>query len=109
MHNVNDALIRAARNYLDITWDDPAGDEKLAGILSRGMEYLDGKAGKDQDYDQETNARALLFDYCRYARANALEEFDANFIHDITALRLSVIAENTININGEIINGDDGV
>ena len=32
-----DELLPGVKNNQDITWDDPAGDEKLAGIISRGM------------------------------------------------------------------------
>lgn len=33
-------LLPGVRNYLDITWDDPAGDRKLVGIILRGMDYI---------------------------------------------------------------------
>ena len=44
-------LLEAVRNYLDITWEDYAGDEKLLGIISRGIKYLDGVAGVTLDYE----------------------------------------------------------
>lgn len=81
-------LLTDARNYLDITWEDPETDKKLAGILLRGMKYLDSKAGAELDYLEEEQPRALLFDYARYARANALDEFEGNYLHDLLALHL---------------------
>lgn len=36
-------LLEDVRNYLDITWDDPKGDEKLQGMIKRGMASLAGK------------------------------------------------------------------
>ena len=33
-------LLEEVRNYLDITWDDPKGDEKLRGMIKRGMASL---------------------------------------------------------------------
>lgn len=86
-------LLSDVRNYLDITWDDPVGDKKLAGIILRGMAYIDARAGAVMDYTEENSARSLLFDYCMYARSGALHEFEVNYLHDLTALRLSQIPE----------------
>jgi len=81
-------LLADTKNYLDITWEDEATDKKLSGILRRGMNYLDDKAGASLNYLEEGNTRALLFDYVRYARANALDEFEDNYLHDLLALNL---------------------
>ena len=82
-------LLDAVKNYLDITWVDPSGDQKLTGIISRGMAYLDSIAGTTMDYVIESKARELLFDYCRYARSNALSEFQTNYLHEILSLQIS--------------------
>jgi hypothetical protein len=84
-------LLSDVRNYLDITWDDPAGDRKLVGIILRGMDYIDARAGKEMDYMEEGAARALLMDYCMYARSGAIHEFGTNYLRDLTALRISQI------------------
>lgn len=81
-------LLADAKNYLDITWEDGETDRKLAGILRRGMERLDKYAGAVLDYEAEGQPRELLFDYARYARASALDEFETNYLHDILALHL---------------------
>lgn len=88
MSEVNSQLLAAARNYLDITWDDPEGDRKLSGILGRGMKYLDGIAGRELDYSDEDKPRELLFDYARYARSNALDEFQGNYLHELLSLQI---------------------
>lgn len=85
----NSELMSAARNYLDITWDDPEGDKKLSGILDRGMKYLDAIAGHALDYTSEGKPRELLFDYARYVRSNALDEFQGNYLHELLALQIS--------------------
>jgi hypothetical protein len=82
-------LLEAVRIYLDITWDDPAGDEKLTGIIARGMRYLDGVAGEALDYSIEDKPRELLMDYCRYVRSNALDEFQTNYLHELLSLQIS--------------------
>ena len=81
------ALLSAVKNYIDITWTDAGTDTKVTGIIARGMAYLDHIAGAEQDYTVEGLARALLFDYCRFARENALDEYDEAFIPELIMLR----------------------
>lgn len=85
-----DQLLTAVRNYLDITYEDAETDQKLIGIIKRGENYIDDAAGTAQDYEKEGAARALLFDYCRYARNNVLELFSVNFQAELIALRMGV-------------------
>lgn len=84
-----EGLLEAVRNYLDITWVDPAGDEKLSGIIARGIRYIDGIAGSGMDYTAEDKPRELLFDYCRYVRSNALDEFQKNYLHELLSLQIA--------------------
>ena len=56
-----DGLLEAVKNYLDITWDDPDGDNKLSGIIMRGMQYLNKVAGQELDYTAEDKPRELLW------------------------------------------------
>jgi len=80
-------LLEPVRNYLDISWTDPAGDQKLTGIIARAMSYLDLKSGVTLDYSIEDLPRALLMDYCLYARSNALDEFDVNYLSMLLSLQ----------------------
>jgi hypothetical protein len=80
-------LLEAVKNYLDISWTDEAGDEKLSGIIARGMKYLDETAGHALDYTKEEKPRELLFDYCRYVRSNALEKFQENYLSELLRLQ----------------------
>ena len=82
-------LLEAVKNYLDITWEDPAGDEKLSGILARGIKYINSVAGAELDYIVEDKPRELLFDYCRYVRSNALDEFQNNYLHELLSLQIA--------------------
>lgn len=81
-------LLNAAKNYLDITWQDADTDTKLTGILERGIAYLNRIAGVEQDYTAEGDAKALLFDYARYVRSNALDEFLTNYLSELLALQM---------------------
>lgn len=81
-------LLQAVRNYLDITWADDAGDEKLSGIITRGIKYINNVAGAELDYSVEDKPRELLFDYCRYVRSNALEDFQENYLPELLSLQI---------------------
>lgn len=81
-------LLASAKNYLDMTWEDTAGDTKLSGILSRGITYLDHRAGVELDYADGTEAQGLLFDYARYVRANALQGFETDFLSELLRLHI---------------------
>ena len=83
-----DGLLDAVRNYLDVTWTDDAGDEKLSGIIARGMKYLNSVAGAELDYTVEDKPRELLMDYCRYVRSNALDEFQTNYLPELLTLQI---------------------
>lgn len=82
-------LLTALKNYLDVTWEDEAGDLKLSGLLARGIKYLNKVAGAELDYSVEDKPRELLFDYVRYARSNALNEFQTNYLHELLTLQIS--------------------
>lgn len=99
MSALPEGLLTAVRNYLDITWEDVAGDEKLSGIIARGIKYINSVAGAELDYTVEDKPRELLFDYCRYARSNALDEFQGNYLHELLSLQIAqevkdYVAEN---------------
>lgn len=83
-----EGLLEDVKNYLDITWVDYAGDDKLSGIIARGMKYIDNVAGAAMDYTVEDKPRELLFDYCRYVRSNALNEFQTNYLHELLSLQI---------------------
>lgn len=95
-------LLSDVRNYLDITYDDLETDQKLTGIIERGKVYLDNIAGVQQDYDNESTSRQLLFDYCRYVRNNALEYFEGNFKTELLTLRIGVQADDYAKSQGYI-------
>lgn len=81
-------LLADVKNNSDITWEDKDTDKKLTGIIKRGISYLNNKAGAELDYFIEGQPRSLLFDYTRYARANALDEFAINYQHELLSLHL---------------------
>lgn len=82
-----EGLLEAVRNYLDITWVDADGDKKLIGIIARGMKYINNVAGETCDYTVEDKPRELLFDYIRYVRSNALNEFQSAYLSELLSLQ----------------------
>lgn len=81
-------LLDDVKNYLDITWDDQAGDQKIMGMIRRGMAAVKGKIG-ECDFFEETQERALLFDYVMYARAGEISQFWENYKSDIISLQIA--------------------
>lgn len=95
-------LLGAVRVYLDITWSDAAGDEKLSGIIARGMKYLDSVAGDELDYLADDKPRELLFEYCRYVRSGALNEFQNNYLPELLSLQHQKEVERYLAKNTEL-------
>lgn len=82
------------KNYLGITWDDRGTDKKVAEIIASG-EHKVMKLTNSQkpDFYTVSNARSMLFEYCRLAWAGVPEKFDEIFKADIVGARLESILE----------------
>ena len=87
--DINGELLDEVKNFLDITWNDEAGDKKIVGFIRRGMKRIDELCGKEFDYssDDDAEAKELLLNYVMYARSNALDEFFKNYQTDIIYLQ----------------------
>lgn len=92
MANLPEGLLNAVKSYLKITWQDDAADAEITGYINRGMARLQQIAGAPLDFTAEEQPRALLLDYCRYARSQALEVFEKNFQAELLDLHLSMQA-----------------
>ena len=84
---VSAELLSDIKNYLDITWDDTATDDKLKTLIAGGSTYLRGKCVADLNFEIDDLPRTLLFDYVRYARDSALDIFENNYISLILAMQ----------------------
>ena len=62
-------------------------DEKLTGIIARGMKRIDEIAGESLGLHDEDAPRALLMAYCMYDRANALDDFEKNYLSELLDLQ----------------------
>lgn len=81
-------LLDDIKNYLDITFSDEAYERKLTGIIERGADYLSEIAGVNLLFRKENRERQLLMDYCRYANANCIEDYERNFHSELLLLRI---------------------
>lgn len=87
MSGVCAGLLADVKNLLDITWADPATDNKIRALMEDGMFYLDNKAGRAGDFTAPGFRRTLLVEYVRYARDNALDVFETNYRDMILAMQ----------------------
>lgn len=83
-----EGLLKDVKSYLDITWVDVTTDIKVTGIIERGIKYIDRIAGSAMNYTVEDKPKELLLDYCRYARSNALDMFQNNYLHELLSLQI---------------------
>ena len=82
-----DELLADVKNYMNITWDDQATDRKICDLIKNGIAYLDLKRGAPANYAEAGLPRTLLFDYVRYARDEALDVYENNYLSLIVAMR----------------------
>lgn len=70
-----DELIR----YLNFDWADEDFREDINQSMIRGKDYLEWIAGEKIDFEKDTLAKSLLFDWVRYSVAQALDEFSTDY------------------------------
>lgn len=94
-------LLSDIKDYLNISWEDERTNKNLTGMMKRGMKRLRDIAGVSSlDFTEESLARELLLDYCRYANSHALEMFEINFIGELQSLHFEYQAVASEEIEG---------
>ena len=86
-------LLRDLRIYLNITWEDAELDKKIMGLAARGMVAIDRDGGQEYNYLQEAPPRQLLFDFVRYGRDDALEQWRINFGPELRTLAADTLVK----------------
>lgn len=84
---VTETLLQTVKDSLGISWQDDMGDRKLAVIIENGCAYISDKMGAAADFEQAGYARTLLLEYARYARDEALDVFENNYLSLLLAAR----------------------
>lgn len=98
---VSESLLQMVKTRLGITWQDEDTDRNLERIIEDGCAYIDSKIGAAADYEQAGYPRTLLMEYARYARDEALDVFENNYL----ALLLAARDERQVQDCGEEIYG----
>lgn len=80
-------LLDDIKSSLNITWSDKATDDRVGGFIRSGIAFLNKKCGCEADYLSEGYPRMLLFEFVRYARDNALDVFEDNYLSWILAMQ----------------------
>jgi len=93
-------LLPDVKNYLNVTWDDPDGDRKLTGIISRGMAYMQRRTSRPLGFEEGTLERALLLNYCMYDIANALDQFGKNYKEDLITFNVDEAVNAAVDAAG---------
>ncbi len=94
---VSAELLADVKNNLNITWNDQATDDKIRSLIAAASGYLDGKGGAVLDYEADGLPRTLLMEFVRYARDEALDVFENNYM----ALLLAMQNERAVNAYAE--------
>lgn len=85
-------LLSEIKNHLGITWDDKGTDRKVSEMISQGefkiMKLINSTR---DDFYTESDARNMLFEFCRLSWAGVPEKFDELYRSDIVGARLSNI------------------
>lgn len=90
------ALLADVKNYLNITWDDTATDEKVRGLIASATVYLDSKGGGTLDYESDGLPRTLMMEYARYMRDEALDVFENNYTSMILAMQNERLVQSSV-------------
>lgn len=81
------ALLPMIKAYLQITWEDEQTDARITGLIEDGIVYIDRLLGEAGDYENPGQPRTLLKEYVRYARDEALDVFENNYLQLINELQ----------------------
>ena len=100
-------LLADVKNHLNITWDDEATDNKIRGFIAAAMAYLNEKGGSVLDYDADGLPRTLMMEFVRYARDEALDVFENNYMALILNMqnlqvKFSLFYKNTLHIHSNL-------
>ena len=83
------AILEKVKTQLDISEGDYSQDEKINLIIEEGKARLrkTNPSLTDEDFENPTQERFLLLQYCLYAFSNAAEMFFVNYSAEILLLR----------------------
>ncbi len=93
MMKCNDKLLSDVKIFLGITWEDKDTNKQVSEMIQSGMHKIVALTGEDPSgFEQPSERKTLLYEYCRLSRAGVPEKFEEFNKGDIVRLRLAAIA-----------------
>lgn len=78
-------MLEYIKRKLHKQWCTKEEEARLNDYIQEGKEYLE-RYDPAIDWDRDNFARSLLTSYVMYTEANALDDFQANYLPDILSL-----------------------
>ena len=89
--------LATVKNELQITYDDPAVDDRICGIMTRAESHVRELIAAEADSELTGTEEQLFLDCCRYIFNGAFEAFDTNLLGTINQCRAKRLAETKQN------------
>lgn len=81
-------FLEEAKREVDVTWYDEDTNNKISGYIENGVEVLQNDVGTSINFYEDSEAKALLKTYIRYAWNKSEEFFITNNIERILKLEV---------------------
>ena len=81
------------KSYINFTWEDSAKEARIKSFIASSIQYLNGIAGVEIDYDKDLLARDLLKNRVLYYDAQAVDDFAKNYNGLLEELRIAYLAD----------------
>lgn len=86
---MDEQLLVALKDNLQITWDDEYTNRTLLRHITNAKTFLNDLCETTFTFEEGTKAYELLLERCRYAWNNAVDEYEPNFRRDLQRLILN--------------------
>lgn len=88
---VDSALLEEVKSYINFTWEDSAKEQRIEKYIESSIQYLNGIAGAEIDYDRDLLARDLLKNRVLYYDSQAIDDFAKNYNGLLEELRITYL------------------
>ena len=82
-------LLEEVKSYINFTWEDSAKEARIKSYIESSIQYLNGVAGTEIDFDRDLLARDLLKNRVLYYDSQAIDDFVSNYNGLLEELRLA--------------------
>lgn len=85
------ALVEEVKSYINFTWEDSAKESRIVKYVESSVQYLNGIAGTEINYDTDLLARDLLKNRVLYYDSQAIDDFAKNYNGLLEELRIAYL------------------